>query len=121
MSGTVDSSHKEFDKKIFGFLIGIIVLKTAFTIIIDNSLSLIGEVEEDTEKINKVSEFIKNEKGRPEAEQGKHDDLIMGLAITYYIRTQQSFIVKKIEKEEKIELPFALQTDDVESDDIIGW
>lgn len=65
--------------------------------------------------------FIKNEKGRPEAEQGKHDDLIMGLAITYYIRTQQSFIVKKIEKEEKIELPFALQTDDEESDDIIGW
>lgn len=65
--------------------------------------------------------FIKNEKGRPEAEQGKHDDLIMGLAITYYIRTQQSFIVEKIEKEEKIELPFALQTDDVESDDIIGW
>ena len=65
--------------------------------------------------------FIKNEKGRPEAEQGKHDDLIMGLAITYYIRTQQSFIVKRIEKEEKIELPFALQTDDVESDDIIGW
>lgn len=65
--------------------------------------------------------FIKNEKGRAEAEQGKHDDLIMGLAITYYIRTQQSFIVKKIEKEEKIELPFALQTDDAESDDIIGW
>lgn len=65
--------------------------------------------------------FIKNEKGRAEAEQGKHDDLIMGLAITYYIRTQQSFIVRKIEKEEKIELPFALQTDDVESDDIIGW
>lgn len=65
--------------------------------------------------------FIKNEKGRAEAEQGKHDDLIMGLAITYYIRTQQSFIVEKIEKEEKIELPFALQTDDEESDDIIGW
>lgn len=65
--------------------------------------------------------FIKNEKGRAEVEQGKHDDLIMGLAITYYIRTQQSFIVRKIEKEEKIELPFALQTDDAESDDIIGW
>lgn len=44
-------------------LIGIIVLKTAFTIIIDNSLSLIGEVEEDDEKLNKVYEFIKNEKG----------------------------------------------------------
>lgn len=44
-------------------LIGIIVLKTAFTIIIDNSLSLIGEVEEDDEKLNKIYEFIKNEKG----------------------------------------------------------
>ena len=37
--------------------------------------------------------FIKNvkKKGRPEAETGYHDDLVMGLAITYYIREQQSF------------------------------
>lgn len=75
----------------------------------------------DADTLKEGLVFIKNEKGRPEAMIGKHDDLIMGLAITYYIRTQQSFIVKKIEKEEKIELPFALQTDDAESDDIIGW
>ncbi len=43
-------------------LIGIIVLKTSFTIIIDNSLSLIGEVEEDNDKINKVKDFIKSKK-----------------------------------------------------------
>ena len=50
--------------------------------------------------------FIKNEKGRPEAQQGEHDDLIMGLAITYYIRTQQRYTVEKIEKKEEIKLPF---------------
>ena len=38
--------------------------------------------------------FIKNEKGRPEAQQGYHDDLVMALAIAYYIRTQQDMSVK---------------------------
>lgn len=33
--------------------------------------------------------FVRNEKGRPEAQDGAHDDLVMGLAITYYSRQQQ--------------------------------
>ena len=40
--------------------------------------------------------FIVNENGRAEAEQGYHDDLVIGLAITYYIRTQQSY--NKVDK-----------------------
>ncbi len=44
-------------------LIGLIVLKTSFTIVADNSLSLIGEVEEEDNKINKVRDFIKSKKG----------------------------------------------------------
>lgn len=44
-------------------LIGIVILKTSFTIIIDNSLSIIGEIEEDNDKINKVREFISSKKG----------------------------------------------------------
>lgn len=44
--------------------------------------------------------FIKNEKGRAEAQQGYHDDLIMALAIAYDIRTQQS--MKKVTKEKII-------------------
>lgn len=44
-------------------LIGVIVLKTSFTVMIDNSLSLIGEVEMDPEKISKVKEFVMQEKG----------------------------------------------------------
>ncbi len=40
--------------------------------------------------------FIRNEKGRAEAQQGYHDDLIMGLAIAYYIRTQVVFDIEPI-------------------------
>lgn len=42
--------------------IGFIVLKTAFEIMISNSLSLIGEVEDDKEKIQKIKDFIAKEK-----------------------------------------------------------
>ena len=65
--------------------------------------------------------FVRNEKGRPEAQQGEHDDLIMGLAITYYIRTQQRYTVEKIEKKEEIKLPFELIGNEIETDELIGW
>lgn len=64
--------------------------------------------------------FIKNEKGRPEAQVGEHDDLIMGLAITYYIRTQQRFTVIEKKKDDKKVLPFALMDDEIE-ESVIGW
>ena len=34
---------------------------------------------------------IVNKNGRAEAEEGYHDDLVMALAISYYIRTQQTY------------------------------
>lgn len=40
--------------------------------------------------------FIKNDNGRPEAIEGSHDDTIMCLGISHYIRNQQDvYIVKK--------------------------
>ena len=45
----------------------------------------------DKDTLREMLVFIKNENGRPEAQEGEHDDLVMGLAITYYIREQQSF------------------------------
>lgn len=39
-------------------LIGLIVLKTAYKVIIENSLSLIGEVEMNSEVNNKVSQYL---------------------------------------------------------------
>lgn len=68
----------------------------------------------DVEILKEALVFIKNEKGRPEAQLGEHDDLIIGLAIVYYIRTQQSYSVVIEKEEEEVELPFALQTDDTE-------
>lgn len=49
-------------------------------------------VDEDT--LKEALTFIKNERGRPEAQVGYHDDLVMALAIAYYIREQQDMTVK---------------------------
>ena len=75
----------------------------------------------DIDILREALVFIRNDKGRPEAQIGEHDDLIMGLSITYYIRNQQDFIVKEVEKVKEIKLPFELQTEDEYNDELIGW
>lgn len=66
----------------------------------------------DKETLEEMLKFIKNmdKKGRPEAEVGYHDDLVMALAISFYIRTEQSFklLPEKI-KEIKLLDPFNLE------------
>lgn len=57
----------------------------------------------DLDTLNEMTTFIVNEKGRPEAADGSHDDLIMALAIAYYIQFQQTTQVKK-QKVEKTPL-----------------
>ena len=64
---------------------------------------LVKIVRESVELINdkltleEMLTFVRNEKGRPEAQQGAHDDLVMGLAIAYYSRTQVIFDIESIE------------------------
>jgi hypothetical protein len=41
--------------------------------------------------------FIFNDEGRPEAQVGAHDDLVMGLAIAYRIINQISYTQNAIE------------------------
>ena len=65
--------------------------------IINDHIELIN----DKETLEEMLVFVRNEKGRPEAQEGCHDDLVMALAIAYYIRTQQSYEVK-IEKKIKL-------------------
>ena len=48
----------------------------------------------DIDILKEALVFIKNEKGRPEAQEGCHDDLIMATAITYYIKEQQDMHLK---------------------------
>lgn len=56
----------------------------------------------DIEILKEALTFVKNEKGRPEAQEGCHDDLIMGTAITYNIKSQQSNKIEINEQEFEI-------------------
>lgn len=51
------------------------------------------ELVNDEETLNEMLTFGRNQKGRPEAAEGAHDDCVMALAIAYYIREQQSMQV----------------------------
>lgn len=69
------------------------------------------ELINDIDTLKEMLVFIKNEKGRAEAQEGEHDDLVMGLAIAYRIIEQIVFLEEEIiianerqfefEKEEK--------------------
>lgn len=56
------------------------------------------ELINDKETLEEMLTFVKNERGRPEAQDGYHDDLVMGKAIALYIRPQQSMKVITPEK-----------------------
>lgn len=64
------------------------------------------ELINDRETLEEMLVFIRNEKGRPEAQEGCHDDLVIALAIAYYIRTQQSMKVDYTRKIEEFNKPF---------------
>ena len=53
----------------------------------------------DADTLREALTFIRNEKGRAEAEVGEHDDLLMGLGIALQARTQQR--MEKMLPEEK--------------------
>lgn len=53
----------------------------------------------DIPTLTEMLTFVRNEKGRPEAKSGKHDDLVMALAIAWHIRDQGG--THKITKKEK--------------------
>lgn len=48
---------------------------------------------QDYDTLGEMLSFAKNGKGKPEALPGKHDDLVMALAIAYHIRPQQRMTV----------------------------
>lgn len=53
------------------------------------------ELINDEETIDEMLTFVRNERGRAEAEAGSHDDCVMALAIAHYAREQQSMVVTK--------------------------
>lgn len=68
--------------------------------IISNLVKIVRESIElinDIDTLKEMLMFIKNDKGRSEAQQGEHDDLVMGLAIAYRIIEQVVFNVEPIQ------------------------
>lgn len=47
----------------------------------------------DRTTLEEMLTFVRNEKLRPEAEEGAHDDCVMALAIAWYIRPQQRMTI----------------------------
>lgn len=61
------------------------------------------EVFNSIEYLRESLSFIKNDSGRPEAEQGKHDDRVMAMAIAHYIRPQQQMTIEEEKTAEELE------------------
>lgn len=71
--------------------------------IVRESVGLIN----DMDTLNEMLTFVRNERGKPEAKEGAHDDLIMALAIAYYSRGQQdSNTFKQAVQEDVTPFPF---------------
>ena len=51
----------------------------------------------DSDTLEELLTIIRNEKGRIEAPEGGHDDMMMGLAIAHHIREQVVFVQEPIE------------------------
>lgn len=74
----------------------------------------------DMDTLNEMLTFVRNEKGRPQAKEGAHDDLIMALAIAYYSRGQQddrAFAAAVAEKA----IPFPFRTEEPSGGEYMSW
>lgn len=75
----------------------------------------------DLETLKEALKFVYNDKMKPEAQVGSHDDLIMSSAIAHYIRTQQRYEVIKKVKVKEVKLPFELIDNETKKDEYVGW
>ena len=87
----------DFDGKIrhaFGFRTDKLTRPVILSELIRVLREHMGTVNDEATLLEMLT-FIRNEKLRPEAEEGAHDDCVMALAIAHYIRPQQGMTVTK--------------------------
>lgn len=78
-------------KKTYGFQ----TTKTSRPVIIANLVQVVREsiaLLNDPDTLTEMLTFVRDERGRPSAQQGAHDDCVMALAIAHHARDQQSYI-----------------------------
>ena len=73
------------------------------------------ELIEDVDTLEEMLSFVRNEKGRAEAQQGSHDDCVMALAIAAYMRSDL-WEPQVLELEEKLERGKGRWTEDMWED-----
>jgi len=96
-----DSLTNKYEKAL-----GFETTSTTRPVIIDNLVKIVRESPQlflDARLLREMLTFIKNPKtGKKEAQEGKHDDLIMGAAIAYFISEQMPAVwegeIKEIER-----------------------
>ena len=90
----LDTYSNRLEKR-FGFKTTMITRPT----IISNLIQIVREHTElinDKDTLEELLTIIRNEKGRIEAPEGGHDDMMMGLAIAHESRSQVSFSQEQI-------------------------
>lgn len=108
MRETVDKFTYSVQEK-FGF----VTTKITRPIIIASYVQLVREHIElfnDIPTLEEMLVFVRDEKGKPTAQEGQHDDLILADAICQEVRTQQTTVLPKSQPSLK-DLPQDLQED----------
>ena len=98
----VREKEDSFTKKITNSL-GFKTTSLTRPVIIANLVKITREdinLINDEETLLEMLTFVRNSHGRCEAKAGAHDDLVMSLAIAFYIRSQQSFDIKEDNEKE---------------------
>ncbi len=100
---------------------GFATTKLTRPLIISKHVALVREeihTFNDPKTLEEMLTFVRNQNGRPEAQEGEHDDLIMADAICLEIRRQQEVKVK-VKPKVKIKEHWALTPDRPEREE--GW
>ncbi len=72
------------------------------------------ESEVDVATLKEMLVFVKKDNGRQEAVAGEHDDLVISLAITHFIRGQQSYTWEEVEIENEHFIEDNFSTEEIE-------
>ena len=84
----------------FGFRTTSVTRPIIISMLVDYLKDYAGMIE-DPDLLKEMLTFVRNDKGRPEAAPGEHDDCVMAFAITVYILPQARAQEKEQEEEEK--------------------
>ena len=74
----------------------------------------------DITTLEEMLTFVRNDRGRPEAQEGAHDDTIFADGIALQIREQQRYSIEK-PKEKPKPLPWPLRDEEPATGGVKGW